>query len=214
MQRSQRNQSFVHEERTREVVHPQSAAFGEGHRLYVAADRAALDSEVVDMSRDAAQVHVGIVHTELGIAMHEPFHAEIDIHGVERAYQHLEPTVALLADAVYNLLDVHRTPFGLAQDELAVLHTTHIQYQTVGDAAEAADISRNAAGIDERVAVEVLDIESADAHLVEQTDGDMVDAYAGADFLRREIGGEIGGAVLHRRNGEQQREQNGQNYQQ
>ena len=204
-------------ETPREMVEHEAAALTCRHGLDGGVDRLPVDGEVADTRRDAVEVHVAEVDAEFGVAPREPLQAEIHAFDGSLAQRQAEialPGLVGVADAVDDLLDVHLPLGGLAQVELRPADLAAAEYYPAAEDAQPRDVGVEAADVEQRVALVILDVEALDLDLAEKPDVHAVDAHGGFELPGYHAHGFLYHVVLHGGNIEQQRKHHGQNYQQ
>ena len=206
-----------HVEPPREVVQHEAAALTGRQGRDGGVDGRPVDDEVVHAGCQAVEVHVREVDAVVGGDAVDPL--ETEVHVLDRGPFEREPEVALfgfvgVGYAADDLLDVHLPVGHLPQVELGVGDLAAAERQSPAEDAETRDIGVQLPDVEQRVAPVILDIEALDLDFRKDADVHAVDRHGGLQLARNDLRGLVDHEVLHGGNVEQQREENGKNYQQ
>ena len=180
-------------------------------------DDRAVDGQVAGHGRKVVDVQVREVDAVFGVAVLEPFEAELhplDGRVVNRQFEFALLLAVGIAQPLDHLLDVHLAVGRLVQAEFRPLDAGAAQHDALAEEAEARDEGLGAPRIEQRIVLEILDIEALHAHPAEEPDVHAVDGDLRSELLADERHGLPDHEVLHGRDVEQQREQQRQKEQQ
>ena len=203
-------------EPAREVVQHETAAFAcrEGGHRHV--DGGTVDGEVVDQRLQPVEVHVGEIDAVGPGALLPPVDAEIQAVETGRTDRQDEIffLFLLFRQPVDDLFDVHLARRGFAQVEFAAGDLGATQRQAASGRSPRGDERLGPPGVEQRIALVILHVETVYLYFAEKSDLHPVDADGGLQLPRDHPCRLVHDEVLHGRNVEQQREQQGQDYQQ
>ena len=208
-----------HVEAPREVVQHEAAALAGREGRDGGVDGRPVDGEVVHAGRQAVEVHVREVDAVVAVSREavDPFEAEVHIldrSPADREFEIALPGFVGIGYAADDLLDVHLPVGHLPQVELGVGDLPAAEREAPAEEAEARDVGVELPDVEQRIAPVILDIEALDLDFREDADVHAFDRHGGLQLARNGLRGLVHHEVLHGGNVEQQRKENGQNYQQ
>ena len=204
-----RNFTVIYTESTYKVVQHKTTLLHKTERSDITTHRhiarRSLDIEVINSRIDVADIDVVIVPTSLTLATTILRNSKVDTIDLHFIYLQVKSSLLLplsINDFVCNLLDVDYIALGISQIEAHTLNSSTVYRKRISYSRQRTNLRHNGRGIEQRIAIHILDIEATHLDMVKHTDSDMVNANLCTQPLRYKCSCITHRAILHIRNRE------------